>query len=251
MTTDRPHYLETARKVLAEYHPQAKVAFVAGSVARGEETPTSDIDLIVIYEDGFDDVHRHSITCDGWPVEMFVHNVKSNDFYIDKDVQRGMPAMPSMIAEGVEITVPSEVSAARKTRARAVLEAGPPALDAQQMEMRRYMLTDLLDDIEGGAKKDMPVMMPLSLLYQELADFYLRARGRWSGRGKSLIRALEKNFPDLTTRYQAAFIEAFSLEGIDGVLSIADEMLEPFGGRLWAGLRHKAPDDWKKRVIDV
>jgi hypothetical protein len=238
----RPDAIVTARKVVAQYHPKAEVAFVAGSVVRGEADEGSDLDIVVIYAGDAQGPRRHAVSHEGWPVEMVVYDLKSSDLHIDSDARRGMPALPAMIAEGVLLTGPSVLADTRKTRAVAVLAAGPPALQREEIDMRRYMLTELLDEIEGGTRQDRPVMMSLALLYQDLADFYLRAHGKWSGRGKALFRALEASFPDAARRYEAAFVVAFSLEGVHEVLALADDMLKPFGGRSWQS-RTDAPKE--------
>jgi predicted nucleotidyltransferase len=246
---DKPDFIETAKKVIAQHHPHALAAFVAGSIVRGEQTSTSDIDLLVIYGDDFDDVHRASIIFDEWPVEMFVQNTKANAYFMNKDKDRGIPTMPTIVYEGIDIKGSPSFIAERKRKAKEILDAGPPAL--KDTETSRYMLTGLLDDIIGAAEKKVSLLGSLSMLYQELGDFYLRAHGKWSGRGKSLTRVLNKTFPELAARYETAFADAFSGKGIDGVLGIADEMLLPFGGRCFAGLRQKASDDWKNFVSEI
>jgi hypothetical protein len=78
-------------------------------------------------------------------------------------------------------------------------------------------------------------------LYQELGNFYLRANRKWSGRAKSMPRAIRKAFPELLSGYEAAFKEGFA-GNLKPVLELADELLAPFGGKFWAGWLQYAPD---------
>ncbi|MGH3996239.1 MAG: nucleotidyltransferase domain-containing protein [Pseudonocardiaceae bacterium] len=41
---------EVARRLVAEWFPQARTAWVGGSVARGDETSNSDLDVTVLLE---------------------------------------------------------------------------------------------------------------------------------------------------------------------------------------------------------
>ena len=82
----------------------------------------------------------------------------------------------------------------------------------------------------------------LTSLYQRLGDFYLRANCRWSGNGKSLTRAFQKAFPELNDEYEAAFKEAFA-KNTKPLSELSDKLLQPFGGRYWAGLKSYAPDE--------
>jgi predicted nucleotidyltransferase len=59
-----------ASEILKQKYPDARVAFVAGSFNRGEATPYSDIDLVVIFEKlkaGW----RESCVLDGGAGEVF------------------------------------------------------------------------------------------------------------------------------------------------------------------------------------
>ena len=64
----------TAAEVVAEKYPEARVAFLAGSVTRGEGTQTSDLDLVVIYNK-LPQAYRESFVSGGWPIEAFVHDL--------------------------------------------------------------------------------------------------------------------------------------------------------------------------------
>lgn len=124
----KPPFLETAQKAINKYYPGYKCAFVAGSMLRGQETATSDIDIVVIYEDEFQDVHRQSVVEDGWPIEFFVNNPKSNDYFMEEDRKRGMYIMMDMVANGLPLPEVNERVKERQARARDMIDSGPPIL---------------------------------------------------------------------------------------------------------------------------
>jgi predicted nucleotidyltransferase len=51
----------------------ASVIFLAGSIVRGESTPFSDLDLVVIF-DKLPAAYRESFYFQGFPIEAFVHD---------------------------------------------------------------------------------------------------------------------------------------------------------------------------------
>lgn len=55
-------------------NPSAAISFLAGSVIRGEQTATSDLDIVVVFDE-LPNVYRESLGWDEWAVEVFVRDV--------------------------------------------------------------------------------------------------------------------------------------------------------------------------------
>ena len=245
----RPDYLKTADSLIKERFEKAKCAFIAGSVVRGEATATSDIDLVVVFDtDVLPEAYRESIVYQDWPVEMFVQNTNSLAYFWEKDVLCGKPALVSMIAEGLVRPFFDEYAKKLQKKACEVLATGPAPLEEKDVIWRRYMLTDLLDDLESP-KNTVELYGTLTTLFQRLGDFYLRANRCWSGEAKSLPRAIRRAFPDLLPEYEAAFAAAFNGD-TSPVRDLADKLLAPFGGRYWNGLMSIAPAEANKKSDD-
>src|SRR5262245_56240859 len=137
----------TAKKIREERYAGCSALFVAGSVVRGEGTAHSDIDLVVIFP-VLKCAYRESFRFAGYPVEAFVHDPATLEyFFAEVDRPSGIPALPQMVAEGIEIPEPNDLSRELRRRALAVLEAGPPALDAETEARMRYLITDIVDDL--------------------------------------------------------------------------------------------------------
>lgn len=98
----KPHYLSAAKAFLNEEHSKAKCAFIAGSVTRGEQTATSDIDLVIVYDtDILPKAYRNSLIYQGWPIETFVQNENSVAYFFRQDAVSGTPALINMVACGI------------------------------------------------------------------------------------------------------------------------------------------------------
>ncbi len=114
-----------ANAIHANRYPDAVAIFAAGSIVRGEGTPFSDLDLVVVFAE-LPCAYRESFRFGGYPVEAFVHDPATLEyFFLDADRSSGVPTLPQMFVEGIEIPGPSEMSRSLKRRAAAVIEAGP------------------------------------------------------------------------------------------------------------------------------
>lgn len=239
----KPPFLETAQKAINKYYPGYKCAFVAGSMLRGQETATSDIDIVVIYDGEFEDVHRNSVIEDGWPVEFFVHNKKANDYFMEQDRKRGMYIMMDMVANGLPLPELNETAKERQLKASEMIRSGPPALSEEEIENRRYFITDSLDDLDEG-RPALERFGTLSNLYHQIGDLYLRGKGLWTGQGKSLGRLLRRADVDFSRNFEMAFEKAYQGDLL-AVRNIGEDVLNSYGGRLFAGYKRQAPNDWK------
>ena len=97
---------EAARRILRERYGGAVVLFLAGSVVRGEGTPGSDLDLVVLYE-RLPNAYRESLVYEGWPVEAFVHDPETLRRFFQTDSREGIPSILYMVVEGVELPATS------------------------------------------------------------------------------------------------------------------------------------------------
>jgi predicted nucleotidyltransferase len=227
----------------------ANAVFAAGSIVRGEGTATSDLDLVVVYP-RLECAYRESFIFDGFPVEAFVHDAETLEyFFLELDRPSGIPALPQMIVEGVEIPASTEVSQALKQRAVAIIAMGPPPLDSPTEQRMRYFVSDSLDDLRAPRSRD-ELMAAGAQLYQELANYHLRRQGLWSAKGKAIPRVLRQADPQLFAKYSQCFNALFTLGDAKDVIALAEDLLRASGGPLFAGYRADAPPTWRKRLSE-
>jgi hypothetical protein len=237
---------EIANAIRAGRYPDAAVVFAAGSIVRGEGTPYSDLDLVVVYP-RLRCAARESFLHDNCPVEAFLHDPETLEYFFDQvDRPSGVPSLPQMVAEGIEIPAASDLSRALKQRAAALLAAGPPPLDADTEAQWRYNVSDLLDDLRGARSHD-ELVATGAALYDRLADYHLRRLGRWSGKGKGIPRALQRVDRELAIRFGRTFDDLFRLDDAGEVIALAEELLRPAGGPLFDGFRSDAPAAFRKQ----
>jgi hypothetical protein len=239
----RPPADEAARALVAERYPDAVQAWLAGSTTAGRATDTSDLDVTVLLEASSaadTEVHRESLVHAGWPVELFVHTASSIEFFVTKDLRRRHPTMARLVATGVPLLGDGGTDV--RARCAEVLERGPAPLTVEELDLMRYGLTDLLDDLSDvapGAEASAVVVA----VWRATAELALGSTGAWNGTGKWLVRELQalddRRGTRLTEALDLGLRRALAGER-ESLTTVADEVLATCGGRHWAGLNLRA-----------
>lgn len=232
--------VQITNRIQQEKYPKSKVIFLAGSVVRGEATASSDLDLVVVY-DKLPNAYRESFIFENWPVEAFVHDPETLEFFFKKvDRPSGVPSLPSMVTEGLVIPETSAFTSDLKKMANDVLLKGPPKWGESEIKNSRYHITDLIEDLKTP-RSIQEMYATGTQLYSALANFYFRSQNKWSAGGKSIPRALAKDNAEFSKQYLHSFDELFANKQIDQVLTLAAHILEDYGGYLFEGHRLEAP----------
>ncbi|WP_144513527.1 nucleotidyltransferase domain-containing protein [Bacillus sp. FJAT-22090] len=224
--------IEAAKHFISLHFPDCQGAILAGSVIREEATDTSDLD-IVVFSENIHSSYRESLIHDGWPIEVFVHNLTSYKAFFESDRKRARPSLPRMVAEGL-VLKNEGILKAIQTEAKQLLTAGPEPWTIEVINMKRYFITDALEDFIGSNNRS-ELLFIANTLAELISEFILRTNFRWIGSSKWIIRSL-KEFDEM---FAAQFIKAFDLYYLTGkkseVIAIVEEVLQPYGGRLFEG----------------
>lgn len=86
-------------------------------------------------------------------------------------------------------------------------------------------------------------------LHPTLADFILRAAGRWAATAKWVPRTLERYDPALAADFDATFAAFFERRDTQPLIAFTDRVLAPVGGRLFDGFRADAKPE--ERIADA
>jgi hypothetical protein len=126
-----------------------------------------------------------------------------------------------------------------------LLEAGPPPWDGEELTLRRYRLTDWVDDMRFPRSPE-ELVATGAWLYQDAAEFYFRARGLWSAHSKTVPRRLRQTDAAFAEKFLRAFDALFTEKRPEPAAALVAEMLEPFGGTLFEGFHKDAPKKVKE-----
>jgi hypothetical protein len=207
-----------------EFFPQARWALVTGSVVGARRTPGSDLDMVIVLPEGDPQApHRNSLRFRDWPVETFVHDEESLEFYLTKELAERKPSLFRMVALGVPVKgEPQE----RQAECARVLAEGPKPLTPAERDNVRYGLTDLLDDYVHATPDEMHVLK--AVLWLQAGDAALSLADHWTGKGKWCLRELLDLDENLAQRWLAARHDPSGF---------AREVLAGAGGPLFEGYR--------------
>lgn len=227
--------IEVAKKFVEEKFPECDIVFLAGSASRGEETATSDLDIVII-DNSIENNSRESFVLYDWKIETFIHNYRTylEQFDIDKDV--GRPILANMLAEG-KIIKDNGNTGEIMNKAKAFIKAGPNPLTENFIIASRYYMFDLLDDFTD-AKNHQEAIITLNTISIQLADFILRVNRQWTGRGKGLARALRNFDEEIYIMYFETLDFYYKNGEKQPFINFVNEFYEPFGGSLFDGFKH-------------
>jgi hypothetical protein len=248
-TADRIFSADEARHIaetlVRDRFSGALCAFAAGSIFPGEGTVLSDIDLVVIHST-VQNAYRESLTVDDCPIEAFVHDPDTLRYFLHKDREEAHAAMAAMVSEGLVLPSETPLSEALREEARSFLNAGPPPLKPVAIERMRYEITDAVDDLRG--QRPLTEMVGCGVtLYRRLGSFILRTQNEWNASGKWLPRLIARHDPQLAIRFDQAFRDLFRNGKADAVIALAEDVLRPHGGFLFAGYTVNADPSWRRK----
>jgi Nucleotidyltransferase domain len=230
--------------------PDARVAIIGGSTARGETTPTSDVDLLLLF-DHVACAWRDTLKVAGQTVELFGHDAATFDYFCRTiDAPAGRMPLAWMAIDGVSVLPESPLLHWLRQHAESLHAAGPPVLTTEALARRRYAITTLLEDLSDSTAPDETLAIAADL-YLELADFSLRAAGAWSGSGRHLARRLRAASPALAaTLTEAMGMLTTQPAAAKGAFERAvHDALAPHGGLLLEGFRLEAPGAWRSEGL--
>lgn len=234
--------LPTIQKLIKERYMQAKAIFWAGSVSEGRGTSASDLDLVIVFEE-VANAYREAFIYDGWPIDAFIHDLDTLRYFFEESrTGNGISGLCYMILNGREVTNPGVFSENVKTLAQEFLNAGPAIWDQEQINKERFLITDVLDDIKYPTGRDEQIASAAWLL-EALGQFYFRSQNKWCASGKSIIRYLKSDNPDLALEFMQAFEALFQTGNSAALELLVKKILDPYGGLFWNGFRSDAPKE--------
>ena len=236
--------VEKAKQFIDSHFPDCESALLAGSFVRNESTSTSDFDIVIIQPDG-SQCYRETFLFNEQLIEAFVHTKESCLEWFQKDLKRGKPSLQNMVIEGIELKNHSILISVKKSQQVIIiselkkiaveqLEAGPNPLSNDEIDNRRYFITDMLDDLIGSIDKDEWKFISNELVLPVIS-LDLLMNNKWLVNGKriaSVYRVFDASrYSELMQAISALHCDLNKTSFINWVESI----LNKYGGRLDAG----------------
>jgi hypothetical protein len=180
--------VDQARRLARGRYPDALAVILAGSTAAGQATAGSDLDIAVLIGDG-GETGRETIRFEGRVAELFFHTRAGLAELFAADLAGRRAVLQSMYAAGLVLVDTNGEAGRARALAEADLRKGPPALDPQTIETKRYGLTDALDDLTDSVNR-IERLAVAGFVLNSAADLLCDYHHAWIGGGKWLPRRL-------------------------------------------------------------
>lgn len=239
------HAKKSALEISETRYPDAKAVLLSGSVLRGQDTPYSDLDIVVLYEE-LPHARRESFIHNDWPVEVFINDPETLKYFCEEfDLKSFEPIMPTMLLESVLIAGDKNFVSEIQEYAKKLIDKGPAPLTEEEHRRFRYSITDTIDDLRQPRGKA-ELQASGVVLYSQIANYYFRSQNQWCARSKSIPRKLH----EVDQTFAKDFIDAFDnlFQGDTTlVIALTKSLLEPYGGFLFDGYTLDAPSSFRKK----
>ena len=221
---DRFHKALAAAMADITADPEVVGVLFTGSVQQGRPQASSDLDLyLVTHKDHY---WRATRRYEGVVTELFINNVASMKWRITRPDE---VASVAGFATGEVLLDRTGEMAELQAIARARWEAGPPGFSDGQVQMLRYALTDLADDLDDVADDPVAGRVQGAALVAKAVDGFCKLNRHWGDKAKRLVAYIADRDPIL-----GRLLEAYYGQGLSPATAqeIVDYVLAPVGGRL-------------------
>jgi predicted nucleotidyltransferase len=218
----RPALAAVHDEMLAREDVIALLCF--GSAARGEAKSRSDLDVCALTHGT--EYWKRSRMIDGVEVQLQVGPLQSWRAQIEK----GNPALVEAFATGELLFDGTGEATALKRDAEELFRAGPEGPDAQAIERFRYMLTNMVRDVEDMSEDSVEARMLAGAMVVEALRFWCAHQRFWANRKPSvMLRNLQGRDASLADKIASFYASSSPAQGI----AFADAVMELVGGRLY------------------
>ncbi len=109
--------------------------------------------------------------------------------YVERELLKRRSPLLWMCADGLLLFDIDGLGARLAAQARKLTAAGPPPVSAEEIDDRRYAITDLLDDLLGSDDRSERLFIATELV-RRTGELALAISGSWGGGGKWPARRL-------------------------------------------------------------
>jgi hypothetical protein len=223
---------EAASQFIQYQFPHCNVAILSGSVVTNQDTEHSDLDLVII-DDSQPRPFRASYIEFGWPIEAFILTKETYQYFFEINQFKAIPSLQRMCADGMVLKDDGTADALIQ-EAKDMLHQGPLPWTLEELNQARYEITECLEDLTGSAAHDEAIFI-VNRMANLVQEFESRVHGYWVGEGKWVVRSLKLYDKTFCHQFLKELDDFYKTEKKEGLIAFVDRVLEPYGGRLFAG----------------
>jgi predicted nucleotidyltransferase len=224
--------LNAALTDIAADHEVVGIVFT-GSIQQGRPGPTSDLDLYVVTHK--DHYWRDTREYQGVKAELFINTVASMKWRITRPDE--IAAMAGFATGEILLDRTGEVAALQAV-AKERWEAGPQAPSPEQVDMLRYHLCDLMEDLQDVEPDPVAACLVGHDLVVTAIKAFCRLNRYWGDKPKRLVGYVAERDPLLGEMLRDYYGRG---QHPHHALEVAEYVLAPVGGplKLWQSSKVK------------
>lgn len=221
--------LHQAVTLIKAHVPDHIAIWACGSVVRGEGHASSDLDLYVLREKP--ERQRLQRWFNGVPAEIFINPLVMIERYFVDERQAGRPLTAHMLATGVVVVQHNAVVvSALIEQAQQQLAAGPNH-SAIQLEMRRYGVATIVEDVRDVIGEDETTAAHLlTHALHAILNYYYLSRNQWLPRAKTMLHRLPD---DMRAQVEQFYHTPVILQRLAIVEQLAEAVIGAVGFYAW------------------
>ena len=209
---------------------QVEAVFLGGSLALGQISPRSDIDLVVIKCAEVEVMERYVRYVKDVQVQVISGPPRQFDIWLAHDRPSG--TVIRQLADGQILFDRSGLGTHYQTLAEGVVREGLPPMSTPEIRSRRFLLTELLDDVSDCTAQPEQArwLMDTGLAYAVETAFLWHAQ--WTPKGKRALAEIEALDPVLAGLC-LEFLDAADCSAQQTAFeALVAHVLAPLGGEL-------------------
>jgi predicted nucleotidyltransferase len=209
---------------------QVKAVFLGGSLALGQSSPRSDLDLVVIKSENVEVMERYVRYVEGVQVQVIAGPPRQFDIWLETDRPSG--TVIRQLANGQLLLDRGGLGARYRSLAQDTVAAGLEPMSRPQIRSRRFLLTELLADVADCAD-DPPRarwLMDTGLAFVVETAFLWHQQ--WTPKGKRALAEIETLDPRLSTLCRDFLSATNPASEWSAFEQLVEHVLAPLGGEL-------------------
>jgi predicted nucleotidyltransferase len=210
--------------------PQVEAVFLGGSLALGQSSPRSDLDLVVIKSEAVEVMERYVRYVEDVQVQVIAGPPRQFDIWLETDRPSG--TVIRQLANGRLLLDRDGLGARYRSLAQDTIAAGLEPMSRPQIRSRRFLLTELLDDVADCTGDPLRARWLMDTGLALIVETAFLWHQQWTPKRKNALAEIEILDPGLGTLCRDFLAATDPSSEWSAFEQLVEHVLAPLGGEL-------------------